>query len=186
MSDLPDVVEDFVSLFEDRRIEYALMGGIAVRVYGIPRPTYDVDFTAAIPRDSLPDFYDAVEQAGYTVPESYRSGYVDQIAGMPLVKFRLYLEGRGVDVDLFLAETAYQEEVLRRRRHEVINGLSAWLVTPEDLILLKLVAGRPRDRADISDIRFVQGELDEEYMRSWAGDLGVSEALEDVLREPMA
>lgn len=185
MSDLPTVVEDFVSLFEDRGIEYALMGGIAVRVYGIPRPTYDVDFTAAIPRDSLPDFYDAVEDAGYTVPETYRSGYVDQIAGMPLVKFRLNLEGRGVDVDMFIAETVYQKEVLHRRRREVINGLSAWLVTPEDLILLKLVAGRPRDHADISDIRFVQGELDEDYMRGWAGELGVGESLEELLREPL-
>lgn len=185
MSDLPRVVEDFVALFESKGIDYALMGGIAVRVYGIPRPTYDVDFTAAIPRDALPDLYAAVERAGYTVPESHRRGWIDQVAGLPLVKFRLYLEGRGVDVDVFLAETAYQRDVLRRRRREQINGVAAWLVSPEDLILLKLIAGRPRDRADIGDIRFVQGTLDEAYMRRWGADLGVGQTLDEVLREPI-
>ena len=184
MSDLPKVVEEFVTLFDQNGVEYALMGGIAVRVYGIPRPTYDVDFTAAIPRDKLPQFYELVEKAGYTVPEAYRSGWVDQVAGMPVVKFRLYLEGQGVDVDLFLAETLYQQELLRRRRREEIDGVTAWLVSPEDLILLKLVAGRPRDRADIGDVRFVQGELDETYMRQWAVELGVAVALEQLLADP--
>jgi hypothetical protein len=109
MSDLPRVVDDCVSLFERAGIEYVLMGGIAVRVYGIPRATYDVDFTAAIERDRLSSIYDAIEQRGYTVPEAYRTGWVDEVAGMPVVKFRLYLEERGVDVDLFLAETPFQQ-----------------------------------------------------------------------------
>jgi hypothetical protein len=161
------------------------MGGIAVRVYGIPRPTYDVDITAAMTREALPDVYEAVEDAGYTVPETYRSGWLDNVAGMPVVKFRLYLTGHGVDVDLFIAETAYQQELLRRRRREPIDGFSAWFATPEDLILLKLIAGRARDQADIMDIRFVQGQLDEEYMTHWASVLGVSESLERLLDEPL-
>ena len=185
MKELPQVVEDFAQLMERRGITYALMGGIAVRVYGIPRPTYDVDIMASVPRDALDGLYDAVEQAGYTVPETYRSGLLDEVAGMPLVKFRLYLDDHGVDVDLFLAETAYQRELLRRRRREAINDVSAWLASPEDLILLKLIAGRPRDYADIADIRFVQGQLDEDYLRQWARELGVQDALERVLGEPM-
>lgn len=91
---------------------------------------------------------------------------------MPVVKFPLYLDERGIDVDLFLAETPFQRELLRRRRREQINGIEAWLVSPEDLVLLEPVAGRPRDRADIADIRFVQGERDEDYLRKWAALLG--------------
>jgi arylsulfatase A-like enzyme len=37
------------------------MGGIAVRAYGIPRPTYDLDFTLALPRERLHELYLSAE-----------------------------------------------------------------------------------------------------------------------------
>jgi hypothetical protein len=40
---LSETLRDFVQLFDGLHLPYAVMGGIAVRVYGIPRPTYDVD-----------------------------------------------------------------------------------------------------------------------------------------------
>jgi hypothetical protein len=54
-------------------------------------------------------------------------------------------------------------------------------VSPEDLILLKVVAARPRDLGDIEDVLFAQSDLDETYMRRWAKELGVAEKLEEVL-----
>jgi hypothetical protein len=183
MNDLRRALGDIVSLFERMNLSYAVMGGIAVRVYGIPRPTYDIDFTLAVPRERLPELYAAIGRAGYTVPEEYAGGWVDQVAGMPLVKFRLYLQGRGVDIDLFLAESAFQEQLLARRRRETLDGLSVWLVSPEDLVLLKLLAARPRDLADISDVLFTQGHLDESYLRAWADRLGTREKLEAILAE---
>ena len=99
-----------------------------MRVDGIPRPTHDVDFTAAIDRD-------------------------------------------------------YQKQLLKRRRREELDGLSINFVSPEDLILLKLLASRPRDIADIGDVLFTQGQLDEPYMLHWAEQLGIKEALETILAE---
>src|SRR5437868_14479326 len=116
MRDLAEALRDFVLLFERLGTPYAVMGGIAVRIYGIPRPTHDIDFTLALDRNRLPDLYDAVRALGYTVPEEYAAGWVDNVAGMPLVKVRLYLQGRGVDIDIFLAESRFQEQLLARRR----------------------------------------------------------------------
>jgi hypothetical protein len=48
---------------------------------------------------------------------------------------------------------------------------------------LKLLSSRPRDLADISDILFTQGELDEAYLRQGAKRLGISAALEQLLAE---
>jgi hypothetical protein len=126
--------------------------------------------------------YSCVEELGYSIPESYASGWVDQVAEMPLVKFRLYMEeGHGVDIDVFLAESSFQHEILARRRPTTIEDATIWLVSPEDLVLLKLLAKRPRDIADIDDILFTQGKLDEDYLRTWAARLGVSDDLESVL-----
>jgi hypothetical protein len=183
MNDLTKALGDVASLFERMEICYATMGGIAVRVYGIPRATYDIDFTLALGRQRLPELYGGLAELGYSVPPSYDSGWVDTVAGMPLVKARIYLEGRGIDIDLFLAESPFQEELLARRRQERLDELAIWFVSPEDLILLKLLSFRPRDVADIGDILFTQGQLDDEHMRQWARRLGVAERLEQVLAE---
>lgn len=184
MEPLIATLRDFLRILDERNLEYALMGGFAVRTYGIPRPTFDVDFTIGTPREELDTFYQALEESGYTVPEQYRAGWVAQIAGMPLVKFKLYIGSDSIDVDVFLAESDYQKELLKRRRKAEIDNLTAWLVTPEDLVLLKLIANRPRDLVDVADVRFVQGNLDETYMRHWAAELGIADRLEKTLSEP--
>jgi hypothetical protein len=187
MKDVENAARDFIGIFNQLAVPYALMGGLAVRAFGVPRPTYDVDVTLALGEEQLPALYDAAEIAGYTVPEAYRKGCVDQMGGMPVVKFRIYASEsqRSVDVDLFLAHTKYQSTIIERRIQADVMGLgTAWVVTPEDIILLKLVAGRPRDLGDIEDVRFMCGELDGNYMRTWATKLGVEAELEKLLERP--
>jgi hypothetical protein len=97
---------------------------------------------------------------------------VDYVGDMPLVKARLYLGDRGIDADIFLVENAHQKEAMRRRRINTVENQLLWLVSPEDLIIFKLIANRPRDLADILDVLFTQGELDWNYIESWAEKLG--------------
>jgi hypothetical protein len=183
MKDLTQALHEIAHMFESLSACYAVMGGLAVRIHGIPRPTHDIDFTAALPRESLHEFFDLAAKAGYTVPEPYLRGWIDHVANMPLVKIRLYLEDHGIDVDIFLAESEFQASLLARRRREGLEGGSIWIVSPEDLILLKLIAGRPRDLLDVQDILFTQGQLDETYLRRWAVELGVSDRLGESLRD---
>lgn len=184
MSDLTDALWTALDVLDELEIRYVIMGGLAVRVYGVPRPTYDVDFTISLDRSELPRLYDALEQAAFTVPDQFRAGWVDEVAGLPLVKFRLYQQGWGTDLDVFLAETPFQHRVLDRRVSATVGGRDVWVVTPEDLILLKLIANRPRDYIDIADVRFMQGELDEAYLREWAAKINVADRLEQVLSQP--
>jgi hypothetical protein len=48
MNDVATALRDIANALERLGLKYAVIGGIAVRAYGIPRPTYDVDFTVAI------------------------------------------------------------------------------------------------------------------------------------------
>ncbi len=184
MHDLDEVLATCIGIFERLKVPYIVMEGLAVRLLGIPRPTFDVDLAITISRDRLAVLYDELDAAGFDVPEAYRGGRVDEVAGMPLVKFKLYIGGRGIDADIFLAETRFQQEMMRRRKSDELWGMSVWLATAEDLILLKLLAHRPRDLGDVADIRAVQGELDERYMRTWAIELGIQDRLESILSEP--
>jgi hypothetical protein len=179
MDHLLDVLRDFVHVFERLGIPYALMGGLAVRVYGIPRATYDIDFTIGLVEQDLDKLRAEATGRGYSIPEA--GAWMDRVAGMPLVKFHLFSRERVIDIDLFLAKCPFQHSLLQRRRREKIDGLELALVTPEDLILLKLLASRPRDLADIGDVLFTQGQLDEAYLRTWADQLHVRDALEAAL-----
>jgi hypothetical protein len=182
MNDVVQTLRDFGGILERLNLTYAVIGGIAVRAYGIPRPTFDIDFTLAIPRERLPEFFNSVEEHGYTVPDSYRSGWVDLVADMPLVKVRCYIQGQGVDVDVFLAENDYQREILARRSLVETPDGDVWLASPEDIVLLKLLASRGRDLSDVNDILFTQGTLDDEYLRRWARWLDISGRLEEAFR----
>ncbi len=189
-----------VDCLAEQNIEYAVMGGLAVRAHSIPRPTHDVDLTIALSQENLPIWFDKLESMGVTVPEAYRSVWVDKVAGMSLVKLRTYLNpdsttrklvnqpdeavhDQSVDIDIFLAESEFQSSILRRKIQVDVEGRLIWLVAAEDLILLKLIASRPRDLIDISDILFIQGELDQGYMRKWSRSLGIERQLEKVLEE---
>ena len=181
MKSIEAALLDLVSVCNGMRIAYAVMGGLAVRVHGIPRPTHDVDLTLSIDRVALGELLDQLEELGYSVPQPYKDGWLDEIAGMPLIKIRAYLDaGHGIDVDIFVAESEFQKSLMQRRMPVESEGRVISVVSAEDLILLKLIAHRPRDIADVGDILFTQGELDEEYLRQWATTLGVREQLEHV------
>lgn len=184
MKHVEQALRDFVGVFSELKIPYAVMGGLAVRAHGVPRPTYDVDVLLSIDDERLPELFDAVELAGYTIPEAYRAGWVDKIAEMPFIKFRIYRAEKSTDVDVFLTRTSYQQEIMKRRQLEDLKIGKTWVITSEDVVLLKLVAGRWRDLGDIQDVRFMEGELDQDYLRHWADRLGVREKLEEVLDTP--
>ncbi len=171
-----------VDCLTEQRIEYAVMGGLAVRAHAIPRPTNDVDLTIALSRESLPNWFEQLESRGVTVPETNRSGWVDSVAGMPIIKLKTYLDPKqSVDIDVFLAESEFQSSILARKVQLDVEGRLIWLITAEDLILLKLIARLPRDLIDVADILFVQGELDQDYMREWSRPLGIETPLEKIL-----
>ena len=70
-------------------------------------------------------------------------------------------------VDVLLAETEYQRTALAR----AVDGV----LTVEDVIVHKLIAGRPRDLDDIASILATRTPFDEDYVVTHAGEWGVLE-----------
>ncbi len=177
-----DVLLEMVGLCETLGLSYAILGGLAVRVHGIPRPTYDVDFEVTVTDRQLIDFFEASDKLGYEVAAPYRAGWRDLVGGMPLVKLKTYVDDfHTIDVDVFVNDTPFQTSIMDRRLRVPFESRQLWFVTPEDLILMKLLANRPRDQGDVADVLFVQGKLDESYMRHWANILSIADRLNKAL-----
>ena len=180
---LQDLDDDLIAFFDEHGVEYMVMGGIAVRFWAIPRPTFDVDFTLAIEPEMASWLCERFEEQGFSVSDAHKKGSVDTLKGMDKLGVVRYSAGREVRVDMFLVTTPYQEGAFRRRVRARINGKEAWMIAPEDLILHKLIAGRPRDFVDVIDVLSLNPTVDVAYLREWAAVLGVSEALERYLGE---
>jgi hypothetical protein len=61
-------------------------------------------------------------------------------------------EGTGIPVDVVLAGPGLEEEFLDRAIDVQIEGTVVPVISPEDLIVTKVVAGRPKDIEDVSGV----------------------------------
>jgi hypothetical protein len=173
-----------VDLLESQGIPYALMGGIVVSIWGVPRATYDLDLTLEVDSALFERFLQSAKHAGFSVEEPFERGFRDVLAGMQKIRIEWWTkESRRIEVDVFLVTTPYQKAAFARRVRTSIDGRQAWVLGPADLILHKLVASRPKDRADVQNLLLVQGIPDDEYLRSWATRLGVARELEAAIAE---
>jgi hypothetical protein len=183
VTSLESLLRRIARVLDDRNIPYAVMGGLAVRVYAIPRFTNDIDLTISLDREQLPQLVEAFESIDCGVSPPFRAGWLDSVAGLPLFKAEYFGDERSIEIDIFVAETDFQRSLIDRRQLVQTPDGPFWFVSPEDLILLKLLASRPRDLIDVQDILFTLGELDVGYLRRWADALSLTESLDRIMRE---
>jgi len=91
MKNVTETLHTLIDLLDQLSIEYAVMGGFAVRAHGVPRPTYDVDLTIAVERDRLPEFFDHLRELDFVIPEPYETNWVDRVEELPVLKLRRYI-----------------------------------------------------------------------------------------------
>ncbi len=70
-------------------------------------------------------------------------------------------------MDISLGSLRYERDAIARARPTTIAGVTVPLVTPEDLVILKVVASRPRDIADIEAVVAATPRLDLRRIRQW-------------------
>ncbi len=185
MSELPvqRFLAEMIAILDRLQVPYMIMGGFAVRHWGVPRPTYDADVAVAVDDTQLANLLGVLDREGFGVPDEHLKGWVDSVAGMGKVKVTR-VEGTTVwDVDIFLVRGAFLEGALCRRKAARFSGRMAWFLAAEDLILLKLIAHRRKDQLDVEEILKVTRDLDLAYLKTWSQKLGVAERLEEFLRE---
>jgi hypothetical protein len=146
-------------LLDSLSIEWTLIGALAANRYrASPRLTHDIDLLLADTGPGLDQLESALNSAGWSVRRADAAGEL----------LRLRHAELGV-ADLIVAGTQYQLQALRRAHEEPIGeAVSARVLTPEDVILHKLIAGRSQDIADIEAIIEGGVPLDERYLAEWA------------------
>ena len=181
MSDLPiqQVLMEAIAQIERLGIPYAVMGGFAARAWGLPRPTYDADIAIAVSPEGLQRLFDAFEQQGFDVPPEHRSGFLDTLGELRKAKVTRFAGNHVWSTDLFMADGAFLQSALGRARPAPVGAARARVMSAEDIVLLKLLASRRKDLADIEEITLLCPALDKAYLRQWAQKMGVQSRLEE-------
>lgn len=163
----------------------ALMGGIALSVWDHVRATRDVDLLIDLEGIDHDQLFQALAAAGI---RTKRNPPIMRVEGLQVMQLLYEPPGAFMQfqVDLHLATTPFHRQVLSRR---VALSLPDWdlrvdVVTCEDLILLKLIAGRVIDRADAAFLlRNNQATLDFDYVRTWVGQFNLQKPLSEIWEE---
>jgi hypothetical protein len=73
-----------------------------------------------------------------------------------------------------LSFTPYESEAIKRARTLKFNEQEVRFASPEDVIIHKIFAGRPRDLEDVGGIILKNSDIDREYIRRWLEQFDLS------------
>jgi predicted nucleotidyltransferase len=143
---------------------YMVIGGQAVLVHGEPRLTRDIDVVLAATVDELAQVQGAIEDIGLDL-------LVD--LGRFARETRLVAcrdPESGIRIDFLLLHSPYEREALGRAVAVRVEGRDVRFASVEDVVILKLIAGRPRDIDDARSILLKNQALDASLVRRWLGE----------------
>jgi hypothetical protein len=184
MADAPVSVESIyrvARLLDEAGLPYAFIGGVALGAWAIPRGTFDLDLALSLEGREVADLHRRLEGGGLVVERIFERGFRDRVGGMEKLHLHLPVGGTLMAIDVFLAGTDFLRSLLARRRTVELGGGPVAVCSAADLLLLKLIADRPKDRLDVENLLAVQGVPEREYLETWAERLHVRDRLERTL-----
>lgn len=150
----------FETLFrklQKKKVDYMVVGGVALVLQGAVRMTADLDLMVALNEKNLTVFVEAMNEMGFKpkapVPsEAFISVHNREtwLHDKGMLMFSFYHPGEMVSlVDVFVHEPIPYDEMRERRDFKVVDDFSIPVASIPDLIRLKRISGRPQDVEDI-------------------------------------
>lgn len=162
---LSELLERLARGLESRRIPYMVIGGQAVLIYGEPRLTRDIGITLGVGADGLARVEELAASIGLTIlPESHADFVRDRMV-LPCADAE-----SGFRIDFIFSFTPFEHQAIDRALLVRVGNTNVRFASPEDLIIHKMVAGRPRDEEDVRGILLKTRAIDLAYLENWLGE----------------
>ena len=139
-----EALQRLLHKFDDQGV---IIGGIAVGFLGKPRFTADVDAVFLLSTQDIPKFVELAREENI-LPRRKDAEEFARKSRVLLLKHR----PTETDIDISLGILPFEEEMVERSEIKSFANLSIRLPTPEDLIIMKAIAHRPKDLEDIRTI----------------------------------
>ena len=134
---------DMLKCLNKAGVDYILVGGWAVNMYGYIRATVDLDIWILADADNAKKVYSAVAEFGAPVAEMKPEDFAEY--GMI---FQIGVAPCRVDIISKISGVSYADAVTRAVP-KTIDGIPVRIISLEDLIANKKASGRAKDLADV-------------------------------------
>jgi len=145
----PDFKE-LLSILNEHRVKYLIVGGYAVAIHAQPRATKDLDILVKADGDNAKAVFASLAKFGAPL-EGLSAADFAELGPF----FRMGHAPVGIDLLTKIPGIEF-DAAWQRRVEDVVDektGLKANFISAEDLIAAKTAAGRPQDLADVAAIQ---------------------------------
>lgn len=175
---IAEVLDSLAGEFARLGLAWYLFGAQAVVIWGRPRTSADIDVTVDLDPARVPELVDELARAGFQL--RIRDGVEAFVARTRVLPFTH--APTQFPVDVVLAGPGLEEEFLDRSLRVKIGHREIPVISPEDLVVTKILAGRPKDLEDVRGIIATRGrELQIEQIRATLATLEAALAQSDLL-----
>lgn len=185
-----EVTLQVTAVLEELGVPYVIGGSLASTLHGMIRTTQDSDIITGMRPEHISSFVSSLQNE-FFIDEEMIADAIQHNSS-----FNIIHRATMFKVDIFIPRPRpfQQSQISRAQRHSFAleNEISANFASAEDTILSKLewyrMGGETSERQwrDVLGILKTRaGELDIEYLKKWAVNLGVNDLLERVLKESM-
>ena len=174
------------SILDDVGVDYFITGGFAVAIWGRPRSTSDIDVVVQINQSQIRRLIKALKELS-------KLGYIEEETVREAVRnkgeFNFIDPETGLKIDFWVAKDDSRTAIqFKRKKSEIINGKKVYFISPEDLVLNKLLWHKQSDSIlqldDIKSILKISGKkLDMKYLRKLAVQINVTDIFESILKD---
>ena len=140
-------ISDASAWLSESGVPFALIGGLAATIRGRVRVTEDVDCLLACDLADAVALLQTVDGSPFDLAFEDADRMLQTAFILPLDHLRT-----GVRLDLSVGLTLFEQEAVARAERQTLNGITIPVITGEDLLVMKLLADRPKDQQDIEGI----------------------------------
>ena len=160
-SPIGEVLAALGTCFDSLGVRWYLFGAQAAIFHGVARLTADVDVTVLPEPHSTGRLASTMEANGFRLRVTATDDFVARTRVLPFVHSTTRLP-----VDVVLAGPGIEEQFLDRAEFHVLEGVRVPIATVEDLVTMKILAGRPKDLDDAKGmLRARSEEIDLDHVR---------------------
>jgi predicted nucleotidyltransferase len=150
-------------------IPYMVIGGQAVLIYGEPRLTRDIDITLGMGTEGLAKLLQSIGRLNLRVLVQHEDEFVTRTMVLPTLE-----EESGIRVDFIFSFSHYERQALQRAVQVKLGRTTVQFASLEDVIVHKIIAGRPRDIEDVRSILIKNPDYDLAYIEKWLKEFDAS------------
>ena len=179
MSEELEVIKEVTQRLDKARIAYAISGSIAANYYTEPRMTRDIDVVVEMKAEDVERF-SGLFRDDFFIDQDMVADEVEKRGMFNLIHNKYVLK-----IDFILRkESLWQETMFRRRKQVILGRVPIWLISSEDLILVKMLWAKDSlSELQLKDVRNLfksVSALDQAYLKKWVGDLDLKKIFDKV------